>query len=349
MEPYLSDRQSAHELRKEAQLRVCLGNDVQVGTVSAGFDRYRFVHQSLPEIDWSEIDLSINLLGKRLRAPIVISAMTGGCRLGADINRNLAIAAQRLGLGMGVGSQRAAIVDSTIAYSYQVREYAPDILLFANLGAVQLNNGFGLAECRQAVDMIDADGLCLHLNGLQEIFQNRGDCNYRGLIERISDVCERLGAPVLVKEVGWGISKETAGSLASVGVSAIDVAGSGGTSWYLVEQLVAGRPREEAIRSPFATWGIPTVDSLIQVVERVGNLPVIASGGIRNGVDAAKALALGATTVGIALPLLKPATESAEAVVEKLEQIVFELRTAMFCIGAASIADLQRTPHLKRC
>ena len=341
----MADRPSAHERRKEAHLRICLSNDVQASGVTTGFEWYRFVHQALPELDWKEIDLSTTLLGKRLRAPVVISAMTGGCQLGAEINRNLARAAQLLGIGMGVGSQRAAILDPDLAESYQVRAYAPDILLLGNLGAVQLNLGFGLRECREAVDMIDADALCLHLNGLQEVFQGSGDNDYRGLSDRIGDVCRNLEAPVVVKEVGWGISREAAVGLVARGAAGIDVAGAGGTSWYMVEQLSAGIPREEALRSPFASWGIPAAESLRQVVSVAGQLPVIASGGIRNGVDAAKALAMGATAVGIAQPLLLPATESTEAVVAWLERFLHELRTAMFCVGAADLRALRRT-HL---
>ena len=340
---FMVERPSVHERRKEAHLQACLSNDVQASGISTGLERYRFVHQALPELDWDEIDLSVALLGKRLRAPVVISAMTGGCRLGAEINRNLAIAAERLGLGMGVGSQRAAIVDPTLADSYRVREYAPNILLMGNLGAVQLNLGFGVKECRQAVEMIEADALCLHLNGLQEVYQGSGDHRYRGLSRKIAEVCEGLDAPVVVKEVGWGISRKAAGSLVAAGVAAIDVAGAGGTSWYLVEQLSAGMTRQEAIRSPFAAWGIPTAESLVQVVPVAGDVPVIASGGIRNGVQAAIALALGASAVGVAQPLLLPATESAEAVIDWLERFLHELRTAMFCAGAGDIAALRRT------
>ena len=343
----MADRSSGHERRKEAHLQICLSNDVQATRVTTGLERYSFVHQALPEVDWQEIDLSTSLLGKRLRAPVVITAMTGGCRLGAEINRNLAVAAQQLGLGMGVGSQRAAIVDPTLASSYQVREYAPDILLLGNLGAVQLNLGFGLRECGQAVDMIDADALCLHLNGLQEVYQRSGDHRYRGLTERIANVCRHLAVPVMVKEVGWGISREAAAALAAGGAGAIDVAGAGGTSWYLVEQLSTGMAREEALRSPFAAWGIPTAESLRQVVPVVGEIPVVASGGIRNGVDAAKALALGATAVGIAQPLLLPATESAEAVIQWLDRFFHELRTAMFCSGAGDVPALRRTRLLE--
>ncbi len=335
-----------HEKRKEAQLLACLNGDVRGRGITTGFERYRFTHQALPEVNWREIDLSTTLLGKPLRAPVVISAMTGGCRMGADINRNLALAAQELGLAMGVGSQRAAIVDPELAYSYRVRGFAPDILLLGNLGAGQLNMDFGLAECRQAVEMINADALCLHLNGLQEVFQGSDDHNFKGLSSKIASICGELGVPVVAKEVGWGISAEAAAALANAGVAAIDVAGAGGTSWYMVEQLSAGVTRDEAERSPFAAWGIPTAESLVQAAGSVREMPLIASGGIRDGVDAAKAIALGARAVGIAQPLLRPATESAAAVMAVLEEFILELRTAMFCIGARNIEELRRTPHL---
>ncbi len=342
----MNDSTSAHERRKEAQLLSCLNNDIRGHGITTGFERYRFVHQALPELDWREIDLGTVLLGKSLRAPVLIGAMTGGCRLGAEINRNLAIAAQQLGLGLGVGSQRAAIVDPSLIPSYQVRQYAPDILLLGNLGAVQLNDGFGLSQCRQAVEMISADGLCLHLNGLQELQQASGDHDYRGILEKIGFICENLRSPVVVKEVGWGISGEAAASLASAGVSALDVAGAGGSSWYVAERLAAGEAREEVIESPFANWGIPTAESLRMVAEATDNLPIIASGGIRNGVDAAKAIALGASAVAIAQPLLRPATQSADAVVSWLERFILELRTAMFSIGAVDLASLRQTRHL---
>jgi len=344
----MSDRSTTHEGRKEAQLLICMHKGVQANGITTGFERYRLVHQALPEIDWQEVDLSIDLLGRRLQVPIVIAGMTGGCRLGSEINRNLALAAQHLGLAMGVGSQRAAIMDPNLAPTYRVRQYAPGILLLGNLGAVQLNGEFGLAECRQAVDMIEADGLCLHLNGLQEMQQAQGNRNFRGLGERIGEICQQLGAPVVAKEVGWGISREAATALVKSGVSAIDVSGAGGTSWYVVERLSAGVAREEAERSPFAAWGIPTAESLEQAVAVAGAVPIIASGGIRNGVDAAKALALGASAVALAQPLLQPAAISAEAVIAHLEQLILELRTTMFCLGAQNVAALRGTPRLAK-
>ncbi|MGI5835470.1 MAG: type 2 isopentenyl-diphosphate Delta-isomerase [Chloroflexota bacterium] len=337
---------STHERRKEAHLRICLDYVVQASNVSTGFEHFRLEHQALPGIDWEEIDTSVYLFGKKLSAPIVISPMTGGCSLGARINRNLAQAAHRLGLAMGIGSQRVAILHPELEDSFRVRDVAPDILLFGNLGAVQLNAGFGLDECRRAVDMIGADALCLHLNAMQEIHQRGGDLKFRGVLERISEVCSELRSPVMVKEVGWGISKDAARALVASGVDAIDVSGAGGTSWFVVEQLSKGIEQEEVLRSPFASWGIPTAESLRQVVEVAGNLPVIASGGIRNGVDAAKALAMGASAVGVALPLLKPAAESAKAVVDVLERLIQELRIAMFGIGAVDISSLRRTRHL---
>ena len=266
-----------------SSFEICLNYVVQASNVSTGFEHFRLEHQALPGIDWEEIDTSVSVWQK-LSAPIVISPMTGGCSLGARINRNLAQAAHRLGLAMGIGSQRVAILHPELEDSFRVRDVAPDILLFGNLGAVQLNAGFGLDECRRAVDMIGADALCLHLNAMQEVHQRGGDLKFRGVLERISEVCSELRSPVMVKEVGWGISKDAARALVASGVDAIDVSGSGGTSWFVVEQLSKGIEQEEVLRSPFASWGIPTAESLRRVVEVAGNLPVIASGGIRNGV-----------------------------------------------------------------
>lgn len=342
----MADNPSVHERRKEAHLKICLDYSVQASDVTTGFELFRLEHQALPEINLEEIDLSVSLLGKKLSAPIVISPMTGGCELGAKINRNLAHAAKLLGLAMGVGSQRAALLHPELEDSFRVRDIASDILLFGNLGAIQLNAGFGLDECRRAVEMIGADALCLHLNAMQEVQQRGGDVCFRGLFQKISSICSELEVPVMVKEVGWGISKDIARTLVAGGVDAIDISGAGGTSWFVVEQISKGIGQAEALESPFASWGIPTAESLQQVMDVADNVPVVASGGIRNGVEVAIALALGANAVGIALPLLKPATESAEAVVAVLKKVINELRVAMFGIGVVDVPALRQTRHL---
>ncbi|MBC7264995.1 MAG: type 2 isopentenyl-diphosphate Delta-isomerase [Chloroflexi bacterium] len=335
---------SGNSTRKLDHLRICLEEDVHAPVLTAGLERYHFRHQALPELALSDVRLDTTFLGKPLRAPLLISAMTGGAPDTAAINRNLARAAQALGLAMGVGSQRAAIEDPTQAHTYQVREVAPDILLFANLGAVQLNYGYGLEECQQAVDMISADALVLHLNPMQECLQPGGNTNFAGLADKIAQICRGLSVPVVVKEVGWGISDWVARLLVEAGVAAIDVAGAGGTSWSEVEKHRGQGQRSRTLAEHFAHWGIPTAEAIQLVRATAPDIPIIASGGIRTGPDLAVALALGANIAGMALPLLEPATRSPEAVVEVLNVVIEGLRIAMFCAGAADIPALKATP-----
>ncbi|MBI2953519.1 MAG: type 2 isopentenyl-diphosphate Delta-isomerase [Chloroflexi bacterium] len=331
-----------HRQRKLDHIKICLEEDVNAPGVSTGFERYRFVHRALPETSKENVETGVTFFGKALKAPVMISAITGGTGLSARINKNLAAAAQSLGLAMAVGSQRPAIEDDTLAYSYQVRDVAPDIVLFANLGAVQLNYGYGVEQCQAAVEMIQADGLVLHLNALQECIQPRGNTNFEGLVAKIGAVCAALPVPVVVKEVGCGISGDVALALMGAGVSGIDVAGVGGTSWALVEKHRAESELVHRVADAFADWGIPTATSLEMVRRIAPELSVIASGGIRNGVEAAKAIALGADVVGLAAPLLEPAMQSAGAVRSRLEQLLEELRIAMFCIGARDKGDLRQ-------
>lgn len=333
-------------IRKLDHVRINLEEDVQSRGVTTGFERHRFIHQALPELDLHEIDLSTTLFGKTLKAPLVISSMTGGADSLEQVNAALAEAAQTTGVGMGVGSQRAAIKEPELAYTYQVRKIAPDILLFANLGAVQLNYGYTVDECRRAVDMIEADALILHLNVLQEAVQPEGDTNWRGLLDKIGEVCQKLDVPVIGKEVGWGISEETARQLLEAGIDGIDVAGAGGTSWSEVERHRAPTEYLRRVAGAFIDWGIPTSESIKLVKRGAPGLPVIASGGLRDGIDVAKAVALGADATAMASPYLKRAVDGVEAVVEEIEIISHQLRVAMMCIEAGDIAALQYTPHL---
>lgn len=334
--------------RKQEQLHIVLNEDIEFKAIATGLEDYHFIHQALPEIDFNRVDLSGSLFGKRLAAPLVISAMVGGIEEGGRINRNLARAAQALGLAMGVGSQRCAIDDESTAVTYQVRNVAPDIMLFANLGAIQLNNGYGVSECRRAVEMIEADALILHLNPLQEALQANGNTNFAGLLSAIERICQALPVPVIVKEVGWGVCGDVAGKLASAGVAGIDVAGAGGTSWSEVERHRADSQWRNNIAASFASWGIPTAESIRMVRQAAPGLSLIASGGIRTGLDASKALALGADAVGIATPLLRAANLSAESVIETLREIIEGLRLAMFCTGVSCLAELKNSPLLRR-
>jgi isopentenyl-diphosphate delta-isomerase len=245
---------------------------------------------------------------------------------------------------MGLGSQRAAIEDPALADTYRVRHVAPDILLMANLGAVQLNYGYGPDECRRAVEMVAADALILHLNPLQEALQPEGETRFAGLLPKIEAVCQALEVPVVVKEVGWGLSEQVARQLAGAGVAALDVAGAGGSSWSQVEMHRAATERGRQVAAAFADWGIPTAESLLMARRGAPGLPIIASGGIRDGIEIAKAIALGATACGIAGPFLHAASESTAAVTELTAVVVTQLRIAMFAAGAADIQALQRTP-----
>lgn len=332
--------------RKADHIRINLEEDVTFPTLTTGLERYRFTHRALPEIDFEEVDPSVSIFGRRLGAPILVSSMTGGTEQAQSINRNLAVAAQERRLAMGVGSQRAGLEREESAATFRVRDYAPDILLLANLGAVQLNAGYGADECRRAVEMIEADALILHLNPLQEVLQPEGDIHWRGLLDKIHQVCQTIGVPVIAKEVGWGISEGTARQLIDAGVAAIDVAGAGGTSWSQVEMYRAPTERLRRLAASFADWGIPTAESLITartVRDGLGRRDVVlfASGGIRSGQDIAKCAALGAELVGLASPFLKKAVQGVEAVVDEMEMLETELRIAMFCSGVTQIDGLR--------
>jgi len=326
--------------RKADHIRINLEQDVR-SAQTTGLERYRFVHEALPELSLDQVDTSLTLFGKRLSAPILISSMTGGTPQAMTINQRLAEAAQACGIAMGVGSQRAALEDPSLIPTFAIaRRVAPDILLFANLGAVQLNYGYGVDECRRAVEMIAADGLILHLNPLQEALQGGGDANFSHLAARISLLCQKIEVPVIVKEVGWGISARTACLLAECGVAAIDVAGAGGTSWSQVEMYRAASEFDRLLAATFADWGIPTVESLLTVKQVAPGLPVFASGGLRSGLDIAKCLALGATVGGMAAPFLAAATISTEKVVERIRLTARQIQVAMFASGAACLAEL---------
>jgi len=333
---------SLHDKRKREHLEICLQEDVR-SAASVGLERYRLIHQCLPEMALDDVQTSTRFLGHELRAPLLLSSMTGGTGLAAEVNCRLATAAQELGLAMGLGSQRAGIEDPALMATYQVRDRAPDILLLANLGAVQLNYGYGVDECLRAVESVGADALILHLNPLQEALQPGGNTDFSGLLAKIERVCRELPVPVVVKEVGWGLSSQAAEQLCRAGVAALDIAGAGGTSWSEVERHRSGEPVGAEVASAFAGWGIPTADSLVRVRQTLPDLPLIASGGLTDGVEAALCLALGADLVGMAQPLLRPAMESAQAVIARLEVVIRQLRVAMFCSGARSIGQLDRS------
>jgi len=296
---------------------------------------------ALPELDLDQVDTRTEFLGHPLRLPFLISSMTGGAGPAGDINRRLALVAQVMGIAFGVGSQRAGLSFKDLRHTYQVRSVAPDVLLFANLGAVQLNYGLRTEHCVEAIDMIGADALVLHVNPLQEALQAEGDHNFRGLLGKIEKLCKELACPVIVKEVGSGISGDVARRLVEAGVKAIDVAGMGGTSFARVEAFRRERPEDVEMALAFSEWGLPTVDALRQVRQVAPQVPLIASGGLRHGLDAAKALALGANLTGFAHAVLAAASEGEEPVRRLLEGFAWQLRVAMFCAGAANLTALQ--------
>jgi isopentenyl-diphosphate Delta-isomerase len=331
--------------RKADHIRINLEEDVSFKRLTTGLEGYFFMHQALPELDLTEVETTTAVFSKPLRTPLFISSMTGGTQRATDINRILATAAQEVGMAMGLGSQRAAIEDDALAASFNVRQYAPDIPIFANVGAVQLNYGYETRHLQKAVDMAEADALILHLNVLQEAVQPEGDRNFSGLLSKIETVCRTLPVPVIAKEVGWGISPQVAQKLVEAGVAAIDVAGAGGTSWSQVEMHRAPTRRHARVAGAFIDWGIPTAHSIRYCREASPDVLIFASGGLRNGIEVAKTIALGATLAGIAGDFLKAAVhEGMEGVVELAETITDELRVAMLCAGARDLAALAQTP-----
>ncbi len=317
--------------RKLEHLFLCQHCDVEYRK-KTGFEEIELIHKTLPEVNKEEIDISVDFLGKKLDSPFIISAITGGHPASLPINRELARAAHTLNIGMGVGSQRAGIENPEVTQTYTVvREEAPSSFLIGNIGCQQIE----LAE--RSVEMINADALAVHLNPLQEAIQPEGDIDARGHIEAIKEVSKAIKVPVIAKETGAGIKAEDALSLEKAGVGAIDIAGAGGTSWAAVESY---RANDRSMGDLYWDWGIPTAISTVEVCQSV-NIPVISSGGIRNGLDAAKALALGADAVGIALPILKQASTGHKAVINTINKFNEELRVAMFLVGASNIAELR--------
>jgi isopentenyl-diphosphate delta-isomerase len=333
--------------RKSEHIRINLEEDVQSGLTS-GLEQYIFIHRALPELDLKDVDLSVTLFDKLLSAPILISSMSGGTKEASKINQILATAAQETNVSMGVGSQRIALEQPELADTFKVRHQAPDILLFANIGAIQLNYGYGIDECQTAVDMIDANALILHFNALQEALQTEGQTHFAGLINKVEAICTSLSVPVIAKEVGWGFSKQDISLLAQAGVAAIDVAGAGGTSWSQVEMYRAQNDGGRKLAEAFSDWGIPTVTAIQNALEVAPGMKIIASGGLRSGVDIAKCLALGASLGGMAGPFLKAATESVEETINLINLIKQETSICMFATGSKTLDQLRQDKLVKK-
>jgi isopentenyl-diphosphate Delta-isomerase len=320
--------------RKLKHIEVCLDYPVEYTTKTTGLEHVPWPYNALPELSLADISLETEFLGKRLNAPILIGAMTGGASLAAKINRNLAIAAQHLGLGLMLGSQRVMIERQEARSSFQVREFAPDILLIGNIGVAQLRKGYGSREVRMAIELVGADALAFHTNPLQEALQEHGDTDFSDLIPTLERVVPDVNYPVMLKEVGHGLSGALARAVKNVGFAALDVGGAGGTSWAKVEDFV----NHGTLRHPdLCEIGIPTAQSLRECRSSLPEMPLMASGGIRTGLDIAKSLSLGANVAALAKPLLAPALEGPEAVIAHLEKLIFELRVSLFAAGFQSV------------
>ena len=330
--------------RKNDHIDLCLTVS-EIDRQSSEFQKIRLIPNALPEIDFNEVDTSTTFLGKKISMPLMISSMTGGSDpLVQKINKNLAIAAETCQVPMAVGSQRVMMVDPNAIESFNLRKWAPTTPLIANLGAVQLNNGLGINACQQAINALDADGLFLHLNALQEVIQPEGDTNFSGLKAKIRHLKNQLDKPLLIKEVGCGFNQQNLIDLFEMGITYIDLAGRGGTSWSKIEGL--RDEQNSSLSILFQDWGISTVEILKKTAILNRNMNLIASGGIRSGLDLAKSLILGAKMGGVALPLLKAATISSDAVIEKIKSFQKELQTTMFLLGVKEIGALRANPLL---
>lgn len=334
--------------RKAEHIEISLNRNVQARTITTGFEDVFFIHKALPEIDKHEIDLSIKVYNHKFAAPLIVGAITGGTLKAEKINATIAEAVEELGLGMGVGSQRAAIEDRRVEETFTItRKKAPTAFLIANIGGVQLVNGYGVKEVKRAMEMIDADAIAIHLNPLQEAVQPEGQTNFRGILKKIGDTTKELEKPVIVKETGAGIAAEEAKKLEAVGVKGIDVSGVGGTSFAAVEYYRAKkrgkRSFQRRLGDIFWDWGIPTAVSVVEVSQTV-NIPIIASGGIRNGIDIAKALALGANLTSLSQPVLQAAVKGVKETKKVLSLLIKELKNVMFLLGADSVQTLRKTP-----
>lgn len=332
--------------RKTEHIDLCLKENVEGINKTTGLEGISFIHNALPEIDFNDISLETSFLDKKVKAPFLVSSMTGGSELAANINHNLAKAAEDKGWAIGLGSTRALLESDSHKESFMIRKSAQTVPLIANLGAVQLNYGYGVEEVKQIIERTGADSLVLHLNSLQEVIQDGGDLNFKDLLPKIEKICREIDQPIGVKEVGFGIDGHVAKQLTDIGIAYVDVAGAGGTSWSQVEKLRSQDPLRKAAAEAFNSWGLPTKDCIVSVNKHIQGIPVIASGGMKTGLDAAKAITIGADMIGFARQLLQAATESVEAVKLVMDQIELELKIAMFGIGVKNIAELQNTRRI---
>ena len=328
-----------------------MNQNVQARNVTTGFEDTSFIHRALPEIDREKIDLTTRVFGHKFAAPLLVGAITGGTQMATKINATIAEAVEQLGLGMGVGSQRAALEDKKVEETFAIaRKKAPKAFLIANIGGVQLKNGYGVQEIQKVVDMIDADAVAIHLNALQETAQPEGQTNFSNVLQKIREVAGEIDKPVIAKETGAGIAFEEARRLEAANVKGIDVSGAGGTSFAAVEYYRA-KEREDNVQrrlgDVFWDWGIPTAASIVEAAQAT-YVPIIGSGGIRSGVDVAKALALGASLTSLSQPILRSAVKGVKETFRTLSILIDELRNVMFLVGADSVQTLRKTPIVIR-
>ena len=339
---------SGIEKRKLRHIRVSLEENVETD-IATGFQDIRLIHRALPEIDLDEVSTETAFFGKKLAAPLIISAITGGTEEAAKINETLALVAEEKQIAIGVGSQRIAIDQPEAVNTFSiVREKAPSTFVMGNLGCPQLSLGWGVPEAKKCIEMIDADALALHMNPLQEAVQVDGDTNYRGVYEKITELHKNLDTPLIMKETGSGIAWEEAVKMQKAGASGIEISGVGGTSWSAVEYHIAkevGKKEMEYLGGALWNWGIPTAISVVETTQKT-DLSVISSGGIRTGVEIVKSIALGADMGGMAKPFLEKAIQGREALSEFVDNIIREIRVAMFLVGARNVAELQKVPVL---
>lgn len=336
-----------HKIRKDSHIHVALNKKIEYPDKKNGFEKYEFSHLAFPSVDFNKINTETEFIGKKLKVPLMITAITGGTDSGKKINKNLARACQKMGVALGLGSQRILLTCPEVINTFYVRDEGPDVFLLGNIGIHHIKE-FGIEACKKIVRHVKADGLAVYLNPLHEIAQEKGNPEYGGLQKILKDFCEEFPFPVIIKETGNGISFNTAQRLKDIKISAIDTAGAGGTSCIIMEYYLQNNNLRKNILKPFFNWGISTADSLVDVRKVFPSLPVIASGGIRNGMECAKAISLGADLAGMALPFLQPATVSAEEVEEKLMEIIEQFKIAMFCAGAKNIQELKKIPLINR-
>lgn len=337
----VNPKQNMDKERKDGHIQAALNKNIESPDRTNGFEFYELPHIALPDFDYEKIDTKIKIFGKELKYPFMITALTGGTKESEKINKNLALACEKTGIALGLGSQKILFEEPEALETFKVRKEGPGILLIANLGIHHLKE-YGPEKCKKIVELIEADCLALYLNPLHEAVQEGGTPRYSGLKKLLENFCKKVSFPVIIKETGNGIGKDTASELKNTGIAGIDVAGTGGTSCVMLEYYLTRNPERKKILEPFFNWGISTARSLLEVSEILEDIKIIASGGIRNGVDIAKSVALGADMAGAALPFLRPASLSGEEVEKKLSEFFEQLKIAMLCAGAQNLQDLKK-------